>query len=82
MDAKTVKGETPLHFAFGQGSKEVIQVLLKNGADPNGRGERTAKPHSEICSKTQRGAIRTVPAANSLFFYRIEGGQRDSTEMY
>jgi tetratricopeptide (TPR) repeat protein len=36
VDARTMNGETPLHIAARQGrNKEVMNILLKNGADPN-----------------------------------------------
>jgi len=42
----TVVGETPLHLAAAYGSKEMIEVLLKHGADPSLKDDRGDSPLS------------------------------------
>jgi ankyrin repeat protein len=40
VDARsTYPGQTPLHAAVLTGNKDIVQLLLKNGADPNAVGE-------------------------------------------
>eukprot|EP00475_Leptophrys_vorax_P029047 TRINITY_DN4237_c0_g1_i7.p1 TRINITY_DN4237_c0_g1~~TRINITY_DN4237_c0_g1_i7.p1 ORF type:complete len:244 (-),score=55.52 TRINITY_DN4237_c0_g1_i7:60-791(-) len=35
LDAKTSAGATALHYASSKGFEEIVQILLKGGADPN-----------------------------------------------
>lgn len=40
INSRTIGGETPLHYAVTVGSNEVVNLLLKAGADPSVEAKR------------------------------------------
>ncbi|CAB0041354.1 unnamed protein product, partial [Trichogramma brassicae] len=44
IDARDKKGRTPLHLAMDYGRNEVVELLLRRGADPNARDAKGTTP--------------------------------------
>ncbi|CAB0041267.1 unnamed protein product [Trichogramma brassicae] len=46
-----IKGDSPLNYALKNGHKEVMELLLRNGADPNLSNKEGSTPLHIICKK-------------------------------
>ena len=44
MNAKDWMGRTPLHFAANGGRKEIVEILITEGADVNAKGADGGTP--------------------------------------
>ncbi|XP_024025168.1 uncharacterized protein LOC21407303 [Morus notabilis] len=53
-------GATPLHIAADNGSTEIINCLLKAGADPNVTDEDGTKPILVAAARSNRGAVKIL----------------------
>uniref|UniRef100_A0ABD2WRW7 Uncharacterized protein n=1 Tax=Trichogramma kaykai TaxID=54128 RepID=A0ABD2WRW7_9HYME len=52
VDTQDKRGQTPLHYALAQGyNKETVQVLLKNGANPNQVDVEGLTPLHVLCNR-------------------------------
>ncbi|CAB0036010.1 unnamed protein product [Trichogramma brassicae] len=52
VDAQDKRGQTPLHYALAQGCKtDTVQVLLKNGANPNQVDVEGSTPLHILCNR-------------------------------
>uniref|UniRef100_A0ABD2XJG4 Uncharacterized protein n=1 Tax=Trichogramma kaykai TaxID=54128 RepID=A0ABD2XJG4_9HYME len=51
VNARDDKGRTPLHLALFEGKREMVELLLRNGADPNLTIENGFTPLHIICRK-------------------------------
>ncbi|XP_022744478.1 ankyrin-1-like isoform X2 [Durio zibethinus] len=56
----TAGGATPLHVAADNGSPDLINSLLKAGADPNAIDEDGQKPIQVAAARGQRGAVEIL----------------------
>lgn len=61
VNARDKRGSTPLHAAAGLGQKEIIKILLANGADIHARNEFGATPlHDAAMNGRHDGAIQLL----------------------
>ena len=44
VNLKNNEGNTPLHWAAGQGELEIVKILISNGADINAKGKSNWTP--------------------------------------
>jgi ankyrin repeat protein len=60
VNAKNDDGEeTPLHIAVYKGNVEAIELLLKNGANPNARMTDGTRP-MDIAEKKEKSEVRKL----------------------
>ncbi|XP_043692141.1 putative ankyrin repeat protein RF_0381 [Telopea speciosissima] len=60
-------GATPMHIAADNGSPDIINCLLKAGADPNAVDEDGLKPIQVAAARSNRGAIEVLfPLTSSV----------------
>jgi ankyrin repeat protein len=59
VNAKDIRGWTPLHFAARENQADILETLLKAGADPNVKHERGHPPISEAL-KAQPPVLESV----------------------
>ncbi|KAJ4955154.1 hypothetical protein NE237_011937 [Protea cynaroides] len=60
-------GATPLHIAADNGSPDIINCLLKSGADPNAVDEDGLKPIQVAAMRSNRGAVEILyPLTSSI----------------
>jgi len=62
-------GDTCLHYAALRGDSRAVNILLRLGANPNGRGDMGATPlHNAYCSKSPEvvRALIAVGADSSI----------------
>jgi len=48
VNAKNKVGETPLYDAVGQGHKEIVELLIANGADVNAKASSGTQLHTPL----------------------------------
>ncbi|CAB0029451.1 unnamed protein product [Trichogramma brassicae] len=53
INARDKLGDTPLHVALKKSQEEVLEVLLRNGSDPNLANDEGSTPLHIICKKNQ-----------------------------
>lgn len=63
--ARTILGETPLHWATDAGSLDVVKTLLRHGANPSAKNSDGATP-----------ALRAAKSKQSDFEYSISNRQK------
>uniref|UniRef100_A0ABD2WQC2 Uncharacterized protein n=1 Tax=Trichogramma kaykai TaxID=54128 RepID=A0ABD2WQC2_9HYME len=57
INARDKKGNTPLHLAAAGGSLILVELLLKNQADPNSRNKEGSTPLHLICKRRVNGGL-------------------------
>jgi ankyrin repeat protein len=69
VDSVCQAGNTPLHYAAGQGASAVVRVLLAYGADPTCKGERgmTAAQHARAHRRPKIDAAEQLEAAERAY---------------
>ncbi|CAB0029416.1 unnamed protein product [Trichogramma brassicae] len=53
INARDKLGDTPLHVALKKSQEEVLEVLLRNGSDPNLANDEGSTPLHIICKRNQ-----------------------------
>lgn len=65
VDARTSRGDTPLHCAARAAQGEVVSLLLASGADPDARDNRGATP-LHLLAQSDEPVARVEAAATAL----------------
>ncbi|CAB0034305.1 unnamed protein product [Trichogramma brassicae] len=60
VDALDKHGRTPLHLAARQHHRELVELLLKKGANPNAAAHTGFTPLHEICTKDSDGKMAMI----------------------
>lgn len=73
---------TPLHWAAERGHTEVVEILLKHGADPYAISKFNKTPHSLACEKKHHDILKLIDdtmkereAAKSVESLRAANGE-------
>ena len=56
---------TPLHFAVLKNQAEIVELLLRHGADPKATDDRDVTPLNEATAKTDRRIVEALLAAGA-----------------
>jgi hypothetical protein len=60
VNARSLYGSTPLHYAAYKGNLSIVELLVRRGADPNSRNMYGSTPLHEASSNGHVGVVRLL----------------------
>ena len=69
INAKNNKGQTALYLAASHGDEDLLQLLIKKGADPNISSNEGITPLLAAVTSAQPNVVKTLLDNNTIFAY-------------
>jgi ankyrin repeat protein len=76
VNSKDIIGETPLHYAAGNGHNAVAELLLANNADVNAKDNGGNTPLQRAASKGHKVVVKLLPTTSSSLCLSLSGYQK------